>query len=115
MKSLCVAHERGLYAEQRVRDYFLKRGFRIWHHRKKIFGVEFDWVFQGREGLVYVEVKSVKSSAFFIQRWPKKQKDRFLKVASVLAESGPEARQFYLALVDYSDQIHLFRAGDEWS
>lgn len=110
-KAVLGAQERGVYAEQKVCELFFERGYHIRFHRKKIFGVEYDWVFQNSHEAVYVEVKSVRSADFYIQRWPWKQKQRFLRVAAVLAEK--ERAHFYLALVDYSDKVHLFRVGSE--
>jgi hypothetical protein len=105
------AHLRGSYAEQLVCDHFGRMGYRVRFHQKKIFGVEYDWVFEGPVGAAYVEVKSVKSADFYLRRWPWRQKNRFLRVASVLAER--ERAQFFLALVDYKDKVHLFRVGSE--
>lgn len=106
-----TAKSRGDYAEERVHDYFLKRHCRVLYHRKKIFGVEYDWVFESSEGLIYVEVKSVKSAEFYLKRWPWKQKQRFLRVANALA--AQKRSSFYLALVDYEDRVHLFKVGEE--
>lgn len=109
MNSRPVAHLRGEYAEQKVCDYFCSRGHRVLHHQKKLFGVEFDWIFTGPRGLVYVEVKSVKSTDFFLRRWPLRQKQRFIRVAQVLASN--DQAHFFLALVDYTDKVHLFKVG----
>lgn len=106
-----AAHVRGLHAENLVRDYFMKRGYEPLYHQKKIFGVEFDWIFKNPRGLLYVEVKSVRHPDFFIQRWPWKQKQRFLRVAAALAEQ--QRALFYLAMVDYENAVHLFRVGSE--
>lgn len=103
------AHARGEYAEQLVCDYFCARAHRVLFHQKKIFGVEFDWIFVGPRGLVYVEVKSVKSTDFYLQRWPLRQKQRFTRVAALLAEK--QQAHFFLAMVDYSDKVHLFKVG----
>lgn len=111
MKTPTLAHERGVYAEQKVFELFTQKGYKVRYHRKKIFGVEYDWVFSNSAEAVYVEVKSVKSAHFYLQRWPWKQKQRFIRVASVLAER--ERAHFYLALVDYEDKVHLFRVGSE--
>lgn len=109
MSETPLAHLRGAYAEQKVCDYFCQRGHQVRFHQKKIFGVEYDWVFEGPRGVVYVEVKSVRSAAFFLQRWPWRQRQRFLRVAAVLAEREPA--HFFLALVDYKDKVHLFKVG----
>ena len=111
LKSSFNSQERGLYAERLVEDYFIEKGYQIRFHRKKIFGVEYDWVFQNKTELIYVEVKSVKSADFYIQRWPWRQKQRFLRVAAVLA--AQQKAIFYLALVDYKDKVHLFKVGSE--
>ncbi len=105
------AHERGAHAEQIVCDLFMERGYRVRFHRKKIFGVEYDWVFANEKEAVYVEVKSVRSADFYLRRWPWNQKQRFIRVAAVLA--AKERAHFYLALVDYGDKVHLFRVGSE--
>lgn len=105
------AQSRGEHAEMKVRDYFLNKNFQIVFHRKKIFGVEFDWGFKKNGEMIYVEVKSVKSTEFYINRWPWKQKARFARVANILAAQRKST--FYLALVDYEDRIQLFKVGTE--
>ena len=111
MKPLMNAQERGDYAENKVYELFIERGYRVRYHRKKIFGVEYDWIFANENETVYVEVKSVKSADFYLKRWPWKQKQRFIRVASVLA--AKEKAHFFLALVDYYDKVHLFKVGSE--
>lgn len=111
MKPQIPAHLRGNYAEQRVCEHFLAQGYRVRFHRKKIFGVEYDWVFEDFREAIYVEVKSIKSVDFYLKRWPWRQKQRFVRVAQVLA--AQERARFFLALVDYSDKVHLFMVGDE--
>ena len=111
MKKRPLAHLRGAHAEKIVCHHFLLKGYRVRHHQRKIFGVEFDWIFEGPNGFAYVEVKSVTSAPFFIQRWPWKQRQRFVRVAAVVAAN--EKAQFYLALVDYDDKVHLFKVGEE--
>lgn len=105
------ASDRGKQAEEIVKNYFVRRNYRILYHQKRIFGVEFDWILQGREGIIYVEVKSVRSPEFYLNRWPLNQKRRFLRVAEIL--SAKQKSQFYLALVDYQDQIQFFKVGSE--
>ena len=105
------AKDRGLYAEQIVSAYFTAQGYRVRFHRKKIFGVEYDWVFENLEESIFAELKSVRSADFYLQRWPWRQKQRFLRVAAVLA--AREKSKFYLALVDYKDKVHLFLVGSE--
>jgi len=105
------ARARGEYAEQKVYEHFLKQGYQLLLHRKKLFGVEFDLIFQGSDHLIYVEVKSVRSPDFYLLRWPRRQKQRFLRVAAVLAEKYNS--KYFLALVDYKDKVHLFNAGSE--
>jgi Holliday junction resolvase-like predicted endonuclease len=102
---------RGEHAEKRVCEHFLKKDFQLVAQRKKLFGVEFDLIFKNKNHLAYVEVKSVHSADFFLMRWPKRQKQRFTKVASVLAER--QNSKFYLAMVDYNDKVHLFNVGSE--
>lgn len=111
MKNTSGAQDRGAHAETVVYEHFLDRGYRLCYHRKKIFGVEFDLVFINDDHRVYVEVKSVRSPAFYVKRWPWRQKQRFLRVAAVLAER--EKAHFFLALVDYKDGVHLFKVGNE--
>jgi Holliday junction resolvase-like predicted endonuclease len=105
------AQDRGAYAELRVCEYFTELGYQVRSHRKKIFGVEYDWIFESASGAAFVEVKSVRSADFYVQRWPWRQKQRFLRVAAILAEK--ERAQFFLALVDYKDKVHLFKVGSD--
>lgn len=102
---------RGEHAEMIVRDYFLKLNYQISFHRKKIFGVEFDWGFKKNDEMVYIEVKSVKSHEFYLNRWPWKQKERFKRVSNILASQKKST--FYLAFVNYEDEIQLFKVGIE--
>lgn len=102
---------RGDHAERIVCDYFQELGYQVCHHRKRIFGVEFDWIFKNKTYHIYVEVKSVHSSDFFLNRWPMRQKQRFTRVASVLAEK--QNAQFYLALVDHTNNVRLFKLGHD--
>lgn len=100
------AQRRGDYAEQKVCDHFLELGYRVLFHRKKIFGVEFDLILAKQDLTIYVEVKSVHSPDFYLQRWPRRQKQRFLRVAAVLSER--QKSRFFLAMVGHDDQVHLF-------
>lgn len=102
---------RGEQAEAIVREHFLALGCSVQFHRHKIFGVEYDWVFRNPPYSIYVEVKSVKSTDFFLKRWPWRQRQRFLRVASLLAEQ--HAALFYLALVDTKNKVHLFKVGED--
>ncbi len=99
-----------MFAESLVIQHYLEKGYRLCYQRKKLFGVEFDLIFRNQNETVYVEVKSIKSAAFFVQRWPLRQKKRFLKVASFLAER--ENSSFYLGLVNYENKIFLFNISD---
>jgi Holliday junction resolvase-like predicted endonuclease len=105
------SQERGNHAEQKVCDHFLKLGYRVLYHRKKIFGVEFDLILAKQDLVVYVEVKSVHSSDFYLKRWPQRQKQRFLRVAAVLSEQ--QRSQFFLAMVGHDDRVHLFEVSSE--
>lgn len=105
------ASQRGLHAEQKVCEYFLEKGYNLKQQRKKIFGVEFDLIFEKQDLWVYIEVKSVCSVEFYLNRWPQRQKQRFLRVASILGEK--KSSTFFLALVDYQNNIHLFHANSE--
>lgn len=102
---------RGDHAERIVCEYFQELGYQVCHHRKRIFGVEFDWIFKNKTHHIYVEVKSVHSPDFFLNRWPARQKQRFIRVASVLGEK--QRAHFYLALVDHSNNIQLFKLGHD--
>lgn len=101
-----LSRTRGDHAEQKVCEHFLERGYRILYHRKKIFGVEFDLILWRSGVTVYVEVKSVHSPDFYLQRWPVRQKQRFLRVAAVLSEQ--QKSQFFLALLGHDDKVRLF-------
>lgn len=100
------SRSRGDHAEQKVCEHFLDQGYRLLYHRKKIFGVEFDLVLEKQGLKVYVEVKSVHSPDFYLQRWPTRQKRRFLRVAAVLSEQ--QKSQFFLAMVGPDDKVLLF-------
>jgi Holliday junction resolvase-like predicted endonuclease len=103
-----TSYKKGLWGEDCVVEYLLKKNFEFIQKRKKIFGVEIDLLFKKDEIFYFVEVKCLGEHSSLEGRWPRRQKQRFLRIATVLAESSTLDCRFMFAVVRADKSVEVF-------
>lgn len=103
-----TSYNKGLWGEALVLEYFLARDFEFIQKRKKIFGVEIDLLFKKTNIFYFIEVKCLGEHSSLEGRWPRRQKQRFLRVASILAESSKLDCRFIFAVVRVDQSVEVF-------
>lgn len=103
-----LSQEIGARAENIVKIYFESKGYRHERSHAKVFGVEVDLIFQKQRETFFVEVKKLSQHAEIENRWNYKQKNRFMNMASRLAETSKTPIRCVLAMVNSCDQVLLF-------
>jgi Holliday junction resolvase-like predicted endonuclease len=100
--------QRGIEAENLVRDYYLKRGYKMLHQRFRSKLAEIDLLFLDSEGrIVIVEVKSWTKEEFLNYRLSYKQKNRIQRVIESMSEMYGEVYA-HLAIVSQRNEISIF-------
>jgi Holliday junction resolvase-like predicted endonuclease len=109
-----LSQELGARAENIVKVYFESKGYRFVKDHAKIYGVEVDLIFkknsdQKNSETFFVEVKRLSPFAELENRWNYKQKNRFMNMASRLAETNKMSIRCILAMVTSKEgQVLLF-------
>jgi Holliday junction resolvase-like predicted endonuclease len=103
-----TSYKKGLWGEDCVLEYFKSNDFEFVQKRKKIFGVEIDLIFKKENIFYFVEVKCLGENSSLEGRWPRRQKQRFLRVAAVLAESSKIESRFIFAVVRHDLSVEIF-------
>lgn len=87
------------------------RGFQVIAQRWRGCGCELDLVFEGDDGLVFVEVKTARTHEMAAQRISRTQIDRILTAAAIFADQHANGAvvdmRFDVALVDGSGEVHI--------
>jgi Holliday junction resolvase-like predicted endonuclease len=103
-----TSYNKGIWGETCVIEYFLAKDFEFVQTRKKIFSVEIDLLFKKENIFYFVEVKCLGEHSSLEGRWPRRQRQRFLRVAAVLAESSKIECRFIFAVVRADGSVETF-------
>jgi Holliday junction resolvase-like predicted endonuclease len=95
--------KRALNSEIRALIYFLDKNHRLLYHRKKVFGVEIDFVLHDEDSIQFVEVKTYTSLAMAGHRLGQKQKSRLLHAKTFFESTYGIPTQVFLILVKGQD------------
>lgn len=93
-------------------EFLESKGYQLILRRHKIWGVEIDLIFKKNNRNLFVEVKSLGLRSNLENRWPWKQKNKFYKIAKILAENPHYRADFRLAVVDQKQKIEFFNVNE---
>lgn len=105
---MSTAYKRGLKSEEIVIQELESKRYQLLFRRKKIWGVEFDLIFEKDDVKYLIEVKSLGPRSSLENRWPWRQKSRFYKVAQIISENPKYNAQFKLAVVHANSKIDFY-------
>lgn len=88
--------------------FFKQNRYRCVAHRKKIYGVEIDFIFEKQNIISFVEVKSLQSLDRLQYRLSYKQKNRLLRARLWFENQYSIPTETLLAVSTCEDQVHTF-------
>ena len=110
LKQIRRRHQiKGSESERAAARFLERRGWKILHRNKKIFGVEIDILAQKKDFYMLLEVKSLKDESHLEKILSQKQKERLRQAAAFLADSLPGKFYFFLAAVTEKKEIRLYQ------